>query len=191
MSDATIESLSGAAIASMSPQEAGAALAAFEAASRGPGPTAEPKTVAEVTARLSALTNSATFRDKLLAGDVEAAKVFDTLTSKLAAEDAAPADLAMAGILPSGIETISGNQLTTRQMADSANAMRSWGLNDECIKEALVGAKISPEIYRRALSRRAERLSDPEWTERLLAGGFAENKEYVLLSSVLAGEIVR
>jgi hypothetical protein len=138
---------------------------------------------------LAALTKDPAFRSKLLAGDDASTKEFNALTA-MTAEDAGPVDMAIAGILPSGIETVSGNQLTVRQMAGAADAMRSWGLNEDCIREAIVGAKISPAVYRAALTRRSERLGDKEWTERLLAGGFAENKEYVLLSSVLAGEVV-
>jgi hypothetical protein len=189
MSDTTIESLSGATIAAMSPQEAGAALAAFEAAARGPAPTAEPKNATEATARLAALTKDPAFRTKLLSGDDEATKQFNALTTMTA--DVGPADLAMAGLVPSGVETISAeNPLTVRQMASAAEAMRAQGLNEDCIKEALVGAKISPAVYRAALTRRSERLGDKEWTAKLLAGDFAANREYVLLSSILAGEVV-
>jgi hypothetical protein len=155
---------------------------------RGPAPTAEPKTSAEATARLAALTNDPAFRTKLLSGDDEATKQFNALTTMTA--DAGPVDLALAGLLRSGIETVSGNQLTVRQMASAAEAMRTMGLNDDCVREALVGAKVSPEIYRAALNRRAELLTDPEWSKRLLNGGFAENNTYVLLSSILAGEVV-
>jgi hypothetical protein len=191
MNDITIESLSGATIASMSPQEAGAALAAFEAAARGPAAPANPTTPAEAKQRLDSLSRDATFRSKLLAGDDEATKQFNALTAMTAEDAAAPVDLALAGVVPFGIETLTAeNPLSTRQLATAAEAMRAQGLNEDCIKEALIGAKSSPEIYRAALNRRAERLGDKEWVSRLLAGGFVENKEYVLLSSILAGEVV-
>jgi hypothetical protein len=159
----------------MTPQEAGAALAAFEAVARGPAPSSAPKTPVEAKQRLDALTRDPSFRAKLLASDVDAGREFNALT-EMVSKEAAPVEMAMLGVLPAGIETVSGNQATTRQMADYANALRAAGLNESCIREALTGAKSSPEIYRAALNRRAERLSDPEWTERLLAGGFAETR---------------
>jgi hypothetical protein len=188
---ADISSLSGADIAAMSPKEAGEALARFEAASR-PAPSAEPKTVNEALARRAALERDPEFLARLQRGDVASTEEFTKLNTMIA-EGASPVDMAMAGLIPSGHlgeTTTPENPTTVRTMALMAETYREWGLNEACVMEALEGAKHPPHIYREAMNRRAERMGDPEWTKRLLAGDFAANKEFVLLSSILAGEVV-
>jgi hypothetical protein len=180
------------AIWSMTPEQAGAEFSRMVEASRGPAPlptTEPPKNAAEARSRLDLLAADASFRNKLTAGDADSIKTFDTLTT-LIAQDADPISLALAGIIPAGMETLSAERPTTiRFMAAGAAALREQGLSEDCVREALVGSKNSPEIYRAAQNRQRERFADKDWAAKLLAGDFAANREAVLLSIVLSGEV--
>jgi hypothetical protein len=191
-----VKTLSGARLAEMSLREASSALSEFErTTARGPAPSmAEAaKDGVEARIRLDALTADPAFLAKIERGDAATVKAFNDLTKQVA-EGADPAALAQMGLVPvggRGETTTPDNQNTIQEMASFAEALRAQGISEPAIREALTGgSKSSPGIYRAALHRREERLSDKEWVGRLLAGGFSENREFTLLSIVLAGEVV-
>jgi hypothetical protein len=66
--------------------------------------------------------------------------------------------------------------------------LRDAGVGDGAISQALTGKPETPEAIAAVKVFKAQRMSDPEWTKRFLAGGATEKREWLLWSIVIAGE---
>ena len=179
-------------ILAMSAKDATEALAALHTKyleSTKPAPSSVP--VVNDARRLNELTKDRDFGARLVRGDTEATAEFARLNASVS-DPANMVDLALAGQLPRNhVDGVPGS-MSMRDMAAAANDLRSRGWSEPAIREALDGnaagtkAPYSPETIAQAKERRAERLSDPEWKQRWLKGGYTEVRESQMLSSIIA-----
>jgi hypothetical protein len=142
--------------------------------------------IVQAAQQLEALKADAEWGAKVTSGDTQAVKEFKRLTAIVA--DASPADLAMAGVVPSGhhdVETGVGLRETISAVAD----MRALGMGEDIIRQSLEMPPVSREEYRMADLRRRELLSNGEWVKKLQAGDLATKREQRLLSIILASSI--
>ena len=142
-------------IAALSPDEATAKLADMTAAFRGP-PSQEPQ------AQLDRFYADPSKRQLLEAGDGATRKEFDELAK--AAANADPVEAVMKGALP---EVVNSEQ---RLMADFADHLRSIGVRDEVVREALENKPITQELHNSAKDWRTAHMKDREFVKKYLEG---------------------
>src|SRR5262245_34420093 len=121
-----------------SPQEATARLDAMQAAFHPPPPLT-PTTPAEAKARLQALTSSAEWGARLLAGNTDARQEFVRLTELAAGADQVSDAINNTTPQLFLIETIGPGELSTRDRGLAVAMFRDAGLGDAVIAEAFNG----------------------------------------------------
>jgi len=183
-------------ILAMTPQQAGEALAAMHekylAAAKLP-PSSVP--VVNDARRLNELTADKNFGARLIRGDVEATAEFARLNASVSNPDNL-VDLALANELPRNhVDGVRGS-MSLRDMAAAANDLRARGWSEAAVREAMAGTDartgraFDAETIRRAKNLREARLSDQEWTAKLLRGERSVTLESQYLSSIIASEQV-
>jgi predicted transcriptional regulator len=176
-------------IESMTPAQAGEALAKMAEAYHGTPPT-DPKTPTEAQARLDALTKNKDWGDKLTAGDVTTRREFTSLT-EMAAKAEHRLDNVLAGkVEPELMELTSAEHpLSTRNLASVVESFREMGLSDGTIKQAIEGGTVSKEEHGQAKQAMALLMSDAEWSKRLLSGDWSAKRDLQLLSIILNSQV--
>jgi hypothetical protein len=181
------------AIASMSPAEATAALAAMGTASNPAPPIAPPiapATAQEERAQLNALARDSTFAAALFGGDRAARAQFDRLVQLK--NDADVVGDALAGVdqpQPQIFETLAHGQIPARDVKAVIEDMRLAGISDGSIEEALRGTPVTAREYAAETALQASKHGDPLWVKNFLAGNYAEKREATLMSIVLSSPI--
>ena len=171
----------------LTPAEAGAALAAMDAGANPSPPAVQD--AQDARARLDLLSRDATWANRLFNGDVAARKEFDDLVAASAAGD--NVDDAIAGIEePAPIfETTTGGQLPRRVVNEVIASMRDAGVSDGAIGQALRGDSFSREEVAAVTALRAKLHGDADWVKRLLSGDYAAKREHLLMSIVLSSPV--
>jgi hypothetical protein len=88
---------------------------------------------------------------------------------------------------PSELETVTGGALTTHKQMVAAAQLREDGIPDASIRQLLEGNPVSKEEYNAVAKLKAERLGDPEYVKRWLAGERKQVIEMTQIGIVLAG----
>jgi hypothetical protein len=177
MTDTTVD------VSNMTPAEATTALASMKAAYD----VANGLPVSDPRARLNTLAAAEGWRTRLLAGDVATMREF-----RAANEAAAGVDQigdALAGRVPDGLVVTMPGELAPAKMAATVNALREVGVRDAAIREALESRPITREVRDLALQRRDQRMSDPEWRKKALAGDLEARRELALLGILLGAPV--
>jgi hypothetical protein len=125
-----------------------------------------PATATEARAQIDALTANAEFGSKLLSGDVAARQQWNDLHSVLG-KGGDEIENAMNGVIM-GVDTIPDAKY--RVLAEGASWMRSVGLSDGVVREALEGAGVTKEEYRMVKDWRTRQMNDPVFSKRFLSG---------------------
>ena len=99
---------------------------------------------------------------------------------------------AIAGVVPdlanaSGVLPDSGLVL----MANVAADLRDKGHAPEVVKQALLGKPVSQDEYTAVKALRDERMTNKEWSARLLGGDKAAAKELTLMNIIIANGAVQ
>jgi hypothetical protein len=178
-----------AAAFSASPEQATAELARRAGEFHRVEPSTAATDARAAQAALNGLASNAEFANKLLAGDVAAVAEFHRL-SGLAAQADATAD-AIAGIdtpTPT-IEIVVGNELPAAATRAAVDQLRDAGFSPKAIEEMFNGKKASRADHEMAKAFQKSRMSDADWTRRLLSGDYTANRELLLCSAVLSAEI--
>jgi hypothetical protein len=136
------------------------------------------------------------FAKKLFARDAATRREFEALTKAAAESDGSDR---LAAIVqghdipaPAGIETVFNGALSTRDTKTAVQWMKEAGIGDAAIAESILGVDVKTgkpydaATIAQAKAMKAQRLSDPEWTKRLFAGGYTEKRELTLLSVILS-----
>jgi|ERR1043166_8311650 hypothetical protein len=149
-----------------------------------------PKTPAEASARLTTLQADKAWADKLLTGSVAERREFDALVELASSGD--KVDAAIAGVVPdlanaSGVLPDSGLVL----MANVAADLRDKGHAPGVVKQALLGKPVSQDEYTAVKALRDERMTNKEWSARLLGGDKAAAKELTLMNIIIANGTVQ
>lgn len=147
-------------------------------------PPAPPSTPAEAATRLDQLRADPKWTSALLAGGPEHAKVFHELHDLVAKGDGV--DQAMSPVLPDGIIQ-DGKQV---EMRGTASMLREMGIRDEITRDVLAGTHaVTRAEYDMTVAWKRDRMADPEWTKRLLAGGAEERRKLTLANIIITGSI--
>jgi hypothetical protein len=172
-------------ISTMTPAEATAALVAKAAAYHAPrGPAPPAGTTIAAKAHLEALTSDPAWSAKFFAGDIEARKTFSELTAKIA--DGNPTADALAGAPTSEVEVTIGKELNSRNRADAIAGLRSLGMDDATVVQAIDGAEVGEHERTMAQMAKNLRLSDSAWTERYLKNDLSARREMTLINTILS-----
>jgi hypothetical protein len=170
---------------SMTHEEATAKLAEAAAAYAPAPPPIDPQNAGDARRRLDVLTKDREWGARFFAGHIAERKEFQALQEKIAAGDPAIGAPPAAG----GEFDFSSEDQPSRQVLNgTVQMLRDAGVGDGAISQALTGKAESAEAIAAVKVFRNQKMSDPEWTKRFLAGGMQEKKEWMLWSIVIAGE---
>ena len=175
------EELTTEQIHGMSAEQASVALARRSAAYQS------SQTDNSAQAALDKFANDPTAGKKLFAGDVATTQELHRLTAAVAGSTGP--DVLKHAIAPStglGFDLTLPGQIPARDRAAAIDELRSSGIPDGAIAEAFTGKQFTTEEVARARALKAQRMGDAEWTKRLMNGGYAERREFTLMSIILA-----
>ena len=176
-------------IYAMTPEEAGAALAAMHNAIHPP-PSVVPQDAQDARATLDLLSRDASFARELFSGSIEARKRFDELVAKSAAGD--DVGDAVAGIVEPAlplIETVAEGELPRRHVEAAISGMRDAGLNDASIEQAINQPPIPRAEHAAATALWNMRSGTAEWRSKLFSGDYEATREWNLLCVELSSPI--
>ena len=130
------------------------------------------------------LTKDREWGTRYFSGDLAARTEFRALQEKIAAGDPAIGAAPPAG----GQFDFSSEDQPSRQVLNGTVAMlRDAGVSDGAISQALTGRPETPEAIAAVRVLHNQKMSDPEWRTKLLAGDASAKREFHLMSIVLAG----
>ena len=179
-------------IHSLTPEQAGAALKAMDAAIHPP-PSVVPQDAQDARAQLDLLSRNASWADSLFKGNVETRKQFDELVAKAAGGD--DVGDAVAGIVEPVtplFEITANGELPRRHVEAAIAGLRDSGLNDESIAQAVNLPPISRAEFMQAQALKSQLYGTAEWRSKLLSGDYEATRQHnllcVLLSSPIAEE---
>jgi hypothetical protein len=175
-------------VSAMTPDQASATLAQMRIDARPPAPLV-PSTASEAQARLQTLTGNAEWGKRLLEGGIEERAEFRRLTELAAGADEVKDAIEGTTPAPFLIETVGPGELSSRDRATAVAMFRDAGLRDEVIAEAMNGGAVTRAEYAAARALQASRHGDEGWRSRFLKGGWAEQREQLLLNIILTNAI--
>ena len=175
-------------ISTMTPEVAGATLAQMQIDAHPPAPLAQT-TAAEASARLQTLTSNREWGARLLAGGMEERREFQRLTELAAGADDVKNAIDGTALEAFAIETIGPGELNSRDQASAVAMFRDAGLEDGVIAEAFAGGRVTAREVAATRALQSSRHGDAGWRQRFLAGGWAENREQMLINIILTSEI--
>ena len=147
----------------------------------GSNPT-PPSTPAEAASRLGALKENTEWTGKLMSGSPAELKEFQGLHKLLSQGDTV--DQAMAG------EYMGVNTPEHVEMMGAASMLREAGVRDEIVRDVLAGTHaVTKEEYAKVKEFKADKMTDNEWTKRLLAGDSEATRQFHLMNIILTGDI--
>ncbi|MET4345510.1 hypothetical protein [Bradyrhizobium sp. RT9a] len=147
--------------------------------------TQAPATATEARAQIDALTTNAEFGSKLLSGDVAATQQWNDLHSALG-KGGDEVDRAMRGEIL-GADTIPDSE--SKRLAEGASWLRTLGLSDGVVREALEGAGVSKEEYRMVSDWKSRHMADPVFSKRFLSNEAEAVRLMTTANVVIAGGI--
>ncbi len=174
-------------VSNLTPEQATAKLNEMTAAYRGAPPSANPTTPQEAKLKLESLTQSQEWREQLLSGNVEARRLFTSLT-EMASQATDRLDNVLADkATPQPFEVTTPEQpLSTRDLQSGIDGLRERGLDDDVIREIMGDRVASKAEHNEVREFRRKRMGDAEWRKRLLAGDHEAMRELTLMSAVLS-----
>jgi hypothetical protein len=176
-------------IYAMTPEEAGAALAAMDRAIHPP-PNVVPQDAQDARATLDLLSRDASFARELFSGSIEARKRFDELVAKSAAGD--DVGDAVAGIVEPAVplfETTANGELPRRHVEGAIASLRDAGLSDASIEQAVNLPPISRAEFMQAQALQTRLHGTAEWRGKLLSGDYEATRQHNLLCVLLSSPI--
>jgi len=145
-------------------------------------PPAPPSTPAEAATQLAQLKADPNFVKPFLAGGPSQLKQFKDLHELIDCGD--NYDLAIAGQLAPG-EVQSSDHL---QNIGAASMLT--GVRPEIVRDVLAGTHtVTAEEYAKVKQFKADRMTDKDWSARLLAGDSEAKREFHLMNIILSGDI--
>jgi hypothetical protein len=169
-------------IHAMTPERAGVELA------RRTADYQRSQTGNSAQAALDKFANDPTIAQKIFGCDVATLKQFHDLTAAVAGGTGP--DVLKNAIAPQpvgGFDLTFHGEMPARDRAAAIDELRSSGISDYAIAEALIGTEFSVADVARTRALKAQRMGDAEWTKRLMNGGYAERREFTLMSIILSG----
>ena len=173
-------------IHSLTPEQAGAALAAMDRAIHPP-PSVVPQDAQEARATLDFLSRDASFARELFSGSIEARKRFDELVAKAADADfVADAVVGIVEPVTPMFETTVDGQLPRRHVEGTISALRDAGLNDASIEQAVSLPPISRAEFMQAQALQSQLHGTAEFRSKLLSGDYEATRQHNLLCVLLS-----
>jgi hypothetical protein len=189
--DMAFEPAPSTAPANLTPAEATAALEKMQAEMHPLAPIA-PQDAQGARQRLGELSKDASWTRQLFAGDPVATKTFHELIAL--SESGDDVGDRLAGIVedpatqPIFSTTVDG-EWPRRVLTEVVSDLRSAGLGDQAIEQAIYGGSVSLAEFQAAQSLQSALHSDPDWRARFLSGDYAAKRDQLLLSVVLSCSI--
>jgi hypothetical protein len=142
-----------------------------------PAAVTPPSTPAEASTQLTALKADPVFTEALMRGDPAKVKEFHSLHEMISKGD--DVDVAMSGTLPS----MPNSDL--REMAGTADMLRSMGFTDLMIRETLSGKEASEVDVALAKKWKADNFSNADYLKRLFSGDVQARRELLVANIIL------
>jgi hypothetical protein len=140
----------------------------------------------EAAAKLNEKMASAEWRAKMLTGNAEARRELAELVADKTGGSLT--DSIMNGdALKNGSNlgfVTHGGQIPLADQVAVVDDLRIAGVRDDAIRDLLEGRQVTPAEYDAVRRFREARLSDPEWTKKMLAGDPEAKRELLLMSMV-------
>ena len=174
----------GADVFTLTPTEATARLDAIR-----PAAPAAATPAAEASVKLKGLTADKAWSEKFFAGDVAARREFAELTTAAANGDSTGEAIAGTAAAPGMIETTFGSDLNSRATVETVQLLREAGFTDATTEALFRGDKMNRQEVEMARRYQSMRHSDQSWVSRLLAGGWTEQRESMLLAAILSADV--
>lgn len=145
---------------------------------------AAPTSPQEATTQLAQLKADANFTKPFLEGAPAHVQRFRDLHEMIENGTNADVDRAMAG------EYLGMNTPEHLQMMGAASMLQDAGIRPEIVRDVLAGTHtVSAAEYAVVKQFKQDKLSDKEWSARLLAGDSAATREWHLMNVILTGGI--
>jgi hypothetical protein len=145
---------------------------------------AAPTTPQEATTQLAQLKADANFTKPFLEGAPTHVQRYQDLQTMIDSGTTAEVDRAMAG------EFQGFNSSEFVQMRGAAEMLTEAGVRPEIVKDVLSGTHaVTAAEYAVVKQYKADRMSDKEWTARLMAGDATAKREWSLMNIVLTNDI--
>jgi hypothetical protein len=176
------------AIANMTPAEAGAALAAMDAASNPP-PSIVPQDSQDAKQQLDLLGRDPHWSRALFAGDRAVRDQFDKLNAMAADADTVGDELANIQEPEPIIETTMFGELPSGVVRQVIADMRSYNISDGAIEEGIAGTPIAANEYAATVALQSMKFGDADWVKRLMAGDWSATREWKLMCNILSRPI--
>jgi hypothetical protein len=179
------------ALANLTPAEATAALEKMQQQLHPPAPIT-PEDAQGARQRLSDLSKDPGWTRQLFAGDPTAAKTFYELIALSEAGDDVGDRLAGITEDPAAtpiFSTTTNGEWPRRVVTELVGDLRSSGLDDRAIEQAVHGGSVSRAEWQAAQSLQSTLHSDPAWRERFLSGDYQAKRDQLLLSVILSCSI--
>jgi hypothetical protein len=175
----------------LTPEQATAKLNELHTQLHPPAPI-KPEDSQGARQRLQDLSKDASWTRQLFAGDPTAAKTFSELVALSESGDAVGDSL--AGIVEDPatqpiFETTTNGEWPRRVVTELVGDLRSSGLDDHAINQAVHGGSVSLAEFRAAQALQSTLHSDPAWRQRFLANDYTAKKDQLLLSVILSCSI--
>jgi hypothetical protein len=158
-------------VLSMTPQQAGAALAAMKA-SYAPAP--DPNSPAGARAALQTKFNDPEWYTRFAGGSSEARVEFNQLLERGKADRTDTIIAGTAEVRPG--ETVTGGQLSTNDAMQASAALLGAGVTPAQIKSLLNNEPLSRADYETVMQVKRTKLGDPNFVKAYLAGGAEEQR---------------
>jgi hypothetical protein len=180
-----VASLTPAEISTMTPAEAGAALASMGTAP----PPLVPQNAQDARAQLELLGRDPNFSRALFSGDGPARAQFERLVELKASGD--PVADAIAGVVePQQIfETTMDGQLPSSVVKQVVADMQAYNISAGAIKEGIDGTPVDAREYALTQALQTQKFGDADWVKRLMASDWAATREWKLMCNILSRPI--
>jgi hypothetical protein len=150
-----------------------------------PALPAPPSSPAEATTQLAQLKADPNFTKPFMAGGPAQLKRFQDLHEMIENGTNADVDRAMAGEFMDGMNTAEHVQ-----MMGAASMLQEAGVRPEIVRDVLAGTHaVTPAEYALVKQFKADKMTDPDWSKRLLAGDSEAKREFHLMAIVLTGDV--
>jgi hypothetical protein len=143
-----------------------------------------PSTPAEAATRLDQLKQDPAWSQSFLHGQPAPMKEYKGLRALIDESDDVAVDMAMAG------EHLGMNTPEHIEMIGAASMLRDAGVQPEIVREVLAGTHtVTKEEFAKVKQFKADKMTDPDWTKRLLSGDSEATRQFHLMNIILTGKV--
>jgi hypothetical protein len=144
-----------------------------------------PATATEARTQLSGLMADPAWGASILAGNPDAIKQMQDLTTKVTAGGADVVDAVMKGEIPKADANGFAPSDDIRRLASTAEMFRDLGIRDDATAQILRGEKVTEAEYVATSNWKKTAMGDQDFVKKFLAGDSVARQKMLLADSIL------